>query len=105
MEFESREEMLTYEKAREDYYMQFLNTKSIFEFYKLLFREIFVPKYRKLKKEYDGYCGGWYRDKDGIIHAVDVCLIDSDRVKNGAICVDHCERVSVYHNDIWMRVL
>ena len=103
MEFASREEMLAYEVAREAYYMQFLNTKNAFEFYKLWLREIFDPKYRKLKKKYDDYYGGWYRDEEGIIHSIDVGLIDLDRIENGAICVDHVDRVYVFHNNSWLR--
>ena len=105
IEFNSKEEMIAYEKDREEYYMQFLNAKNTFEFYKLWFKEIFNKEYRELKKKYDGYCGGWYRDKDGVIHAVDVCFIDSDRVKNGEICIGYCDRVNVFHNNAWMRVL
>lgn len=105
MEFVSKEEMLAYEKDREAYYMQFLNTKSIFKFYKLLFREIFVPKYRKLKREYDSYRGGWYRDEEGIIHAVDVSFVDLDRIDNGTICIEHCDRIAVKHNNAWVIVL
>lgn len=105
IEFNSKEEMITYEKDRENYYMQFLNTKNTFEFYKLWFKEIFNKKYRELKREYDGYCGGWYRDKDDIIHALDISCIDLGRIKNGDICIDHCDRVNVFHNNVWLRVL
>lgn len=87
MEFKSREEILAYEKEREDYYMQFLNAKSVFELYKLWFREIFVPKYRKLKKKYDGYCGGWYRDKNGVVHTNSIDIVDSDKIECGTICI------------------
>lgn len=68
-EFASRETMLEYEKEREQYYMDGIsicNRRHIFAFYKTLFLETFHPKYRAIKKEYDGYCGGWWRnDKDG----------------------------------------
>lgn len=104
-EFNSKEEMIAYEKDRENYYMQFLNVKSTFEFYKLWLKEIFNKEYRELKKKYDGYCGGWYRDEDGVIHALDISCIDLGRIKNGDICIDHCERINVFHNNAWMRVL
>lgn len=105
MEFASKEEMLAYEKARENYYMEFLDARNTFKFYKLWFREIFVPKYRKLKKQYDGYCGGWYRDKDGIIHALDICSVDKDRIKDEDILVTKYGVVFAFKNGAWMRIL
>lgn len=105
IEFNSEEEMIAYEKDREDYYIQFLNTKNTFEFYRLCLKEIFNKEYRELKKKYDGYCGGWYRDENNIIHALDVSCIDLGKVKNGDICIDHCDRTNVFHNDVWIRVL
>ena len=85
MEFNSKEEMFAYEKAREKYYMEFLNAGSTFEFYKLWLREIFIPKYRKLKKEYDHYCGGWYRDENNIIHASNIMCVDQGMIKEDDI--------------------
>lgn len=105
IEFNSKEEMIAYEKDREKYYMQFLNTKNTFEFYKLWFKEVFTKEYKELKKKYDGYCGGWYRDVDDIIYAPDISCIDLGRIKNGDICIDHCDKVNVFYNNIWMRVL
>lgn len=90
MEFASRQEMLAYEKAREDYYAEFISAverRQIGKFYKLWIREILVPKYRKLKKEYDEYHGGWWRDEYGIIHAKSVWCVDTDKITDGTICI------------------
>ena len=104
MEFTSKEEMLAYEKVRENYYRNFLDARNTFGFYKLLFREIFVSKYRKLKKQYDDYCGGWYRDKDGIIHALDICFVDKNRIKDEDILVTEYGMVFAFKNGAWMRI-
>jgi hypothetical protein len=94
MEFASREEMIAYEKARESYYVEFINAvenKQIGKFYKLWLRELFVPKYKKLKKEYDGYIGGWWRDEDGIIHTKNIWSVDINKIPNGTICIEELE--------------
>lgn len=103
MEFASKEEMLAYEKAREDYYMKFFNINTI-EFYKLWLKEIFVPKYRKLNKEYNNYIGGWYKDENGIIHANDIYLVDLDKIENGALCVTRYGEFYVFYNNMWLKV-
>lgn len=105
MEFTSKEEMIAYEKAREDYYMEFLDAKSTLEFYKLWLREIFVPKYRKLKKQYDSYRGGWYRDENGIIHALDIWFVDEDRIKDGDILSTNYGECFAFKDNSWMRIL
>ena len=94
MEFASKQEMLAYEKAREDYYAEFINaveSKQIGKFYRLWLRELFIPKYRKLKKEYDNYIGGWWKDEEGIIHAKSIWLIDTNKIPNGTICIEELE--------------
>ena len=91
MEFTSKEEMLAYETAREDYYLEFINAverKHIGKFYKLWFRELFIPKYRKLKKEYDEYIGGWWRDENGVIHTKNIWCIDTNKISNGTVCIE-----------------
>ena len=104
LEFNSKEEMIAYEREREKYYMQFLNTKSTFEFYRLWIKEIFNKEYRELKKKYDGYCGGWYRDEDGIIHALDICFVDKDRIKDEDILLTKYGMVFAFKNGAWMRI-
>lgn len=94
MEFTSRQEMLSYEKAREDYYAEFINAvenRQIGKFYKLWLRELFIPKYRKLKKEYGEYRGGWWKDEEGIIHAKSIWLIDTNKVINSTIYIEELE--------------
>lgn len=106
MEFASKEEMLAYEKAREDYYMKFINA-GVCKLYALLFKKIFIPKYRKLKKEYDGYLGGWYRDEKGFIHSKYIFCVDLDKVKNGDICIEHhgnCYSCYIFENDTWHMI-
>jgi len=84
-QFDSREEMLAYEDRREKYYMKFLEGGAIAT-YKQLFLDTFVPKRRALKKEYDGYFGGWYRDKFGYPCSTCVDCIDKDAIADGSIC-------------------
>ena len=91
MEFKSKEEMLDYEKAREDYYLESIravNEGHIGRFYYLWLREIFIPKYRKLKKEYDNYSGGWYKDENGFIHTKHISFVDLDTLEKGSICIE-----------------
>lgn len=106
MEFASKEEMLAFEKAREDYYMKFINA-GVCELYALWFKEIFIPKYRKLKKEYDGYSGGWYRDEKGIIHSKHIFYVDLNEVKNGDICIEDYGigyTPYIFENDTWHMI-
>ena len=91
MEFNSKQEMLDYEKAREGYYAEFINAvenRQIGKFYKLWLRELFIPKYRKLKKEYDEYNGGWWKDENGAIWAHSIRCIDTDKIVDGTICIE-----------------
>lgn len=104
MEFASKEEMFAYEKARENYYINFFNTRSIFGFYKLLLKEIFIPKYRNLKKEYDNYTGGWWRDEKGFIHAQHIWYIDLNKVANNSICITDYDEIYVLDDDCWHRI-
>ena len=114
MEFSSKEEMLRYEKEREAYYMESINAVNkgqIGHFYWLWIKEIFVPKYRKLKKEYDNYHGdGWYRDEKGIIHTRHISNVETKYLNNGAICITDVDgsRLSnielfVLNNDTWIH--
>ena len=103
MEFASKEEMLAYEEQRERYYMEYLNA-SVFKIYKLLLRDIFIHKYRLLKKEYASYFGGWYRDQVGVIHSNHTWLIDIDKVKDNEICIDEAGQVYIFDKGIWIRI-
>ena len=90
MEFKNREEMIEFEEKRTDYYMESINAIDqgrIFTFYRLWLREIFIPKYRKLKKLYDSYNGGWYRDEDGYIHASYPHLVETNNLLDGEILI------------------
>lgn len=104
MEFASKEEMLAYEEQRERYYMEYLNA-SVFKIYKLLLRDIFIRKYRLLKKEYDSYFGGWYRDRIGIIHSERISIIDISKIKDNEICIDDVGRIYIFHNGQWIQYL
>lgn len=104
MEFTSKEEMLAFEKERTEYYMEFLNAKNIFQLYKLEFRDLLIPKYRKLKKKYDGYYGGYYRDIDGIIHAEYIEIIDIDNLEYGTICIDSSNKIWIFNNHRWIHI-
>ena len=90
MEFKNREEMIEFEEKRINYYLESINAIEqgrIFTFYRLWLREIFVPKYRKLKKLYDSYRGGWYRDEDGYIHASYPHLVETNNLLDGEILI------------------
>lgn len=112
MEFSSKEEMLRYEQERENYYLESIhaiNRGELGKFYWLWFREIFVPKYRKLKREYDNYSGdGWYRDERGIIHTRHISNVEIKRLNNGTVCVTDVDGPShielfVLNNETWIK--
>lgn len=88
MQFKDREEMIEFEENRINYYLESINAIDqgrIFTFYRLWLREIFVPKYKKLKKLYDSYTGGWYRDENGYIHTKAIEYVDIEDIKDGEI--------------------
>ena len=88
MQFKNREEMIEFEQKRTDYYMESIEAiqeGKILTFYRLWLREIFVPKYRKLRKLYDSYIGGWYRDEDGYIHTKAIEFVDEECINDGEI--------------------
>ena len=88
MEFKNREEMIEFEEKRINYYLESINAIDqgrIFTFYRLWLREIFIPKYRKLKKLYDSYSGGWYRDEEGYIHTKAIEFVNEEYLNNGEI--------------------
>ena len=90
MEFKNREEMIEFEEKRINYYLESINAIDqgrIFTFYRLWLREIFVPKYRKLKKLYDSYSGGWYRDENGYIHASYPHLVETNNLLDGEMLI------------------
>lgn len=93
-EFSSRAEMLQYEKLREEYYLESISSR--WNIYKTMFLEIFHPKYRALKRRYDGYAGGYWIDDKGRFCANHVALIDTKRLKDGDICIEYNE----YSGDI-----
>lgn len=97
-QFNSREEMLAYEAEREKYYMKFLEGGPM-DTYIHLFLDKFSPKHRALKREYDGYFGGWYRDEFGYPCSTCIDCIDKDAIGDGSICfqVDpYGRRMNVY---------
>lgn len=93
MEFSSYEHMMKFEKEREDYYLDFIrlcDTHDPFKiaFYKRLFRDTFHPKYRAIKKMYDNYSGGFWRDENGYLCAENVAFIDKKYIDDGEICIE-----------------
>lgn len=93
MEFPNYMDMMEFEAAREKYYLDFIHIFNSYDplrlkFYKRLFLEAFHPKYRSLKKMYDGYIGGWWRDENGHPCAHPIELIDIDSVSDGEICIE-----------------
>ncbi len=97
MEFSSYDDMIKFEAERERFYLDFIGTCDSFDplrikFYKRLFLEAFHPKYRSLKKLYDSYYGGWWRDSDGHPCANPIQLIDIDSVSDGEICIERDDR-------------
>ena len=111
-EFTSREAMFVYEQERERYYMEGIsicNRSHIFAFYKMLFLETFHPKYRAIKKEYDNYCGGWWRNDKGWACAEHVQCIDPSKLCDGTVCLE-CDQynnptaVYVYKNNVFHKI-
>ena len=104
MEFKNREEMIEFEKKRADYYMESIKAiqeGKIFAFYKLWFREIFIPKYRKLNKLYESYTGGWYRDEEGYIHASYPNLVETNNLLDGEILIADYGGIDNISSDIY----
>lgn len=110
--FTSHEAMLQYEKEREQYYMDGIsicNRKHIFEFYKMLFLETFHPKHRAIKREYDNYCGGWWRDDKGWARARYICCIDPSELCDNTVCLE-CDEynnpiaIYVYKNNVFHKI-
>lgn len=111
-EFESRDAMLEYEKEREQYYMEGIsvcNRRHIFEFYKMLFLETFHPRYRAIKKEYDSYCGGWWRNDKGWPCADYIQEINPNQLCDGTVCLeyyghDNPMAIYIYKNDVFHKI-
>lgn len=100
MEFSSYEDMMKFEAEREKFYLDLIQICNSFDpfrlkFYKRLFIETFHPQYRSLKKMYDGYCGGWWRDNNGHPCAKHIHLIDIAVVPDGEICIE-CDNKYIY---------
>lgn len=73
-EFSSREDMMAYEDARENYLAsRMVHICGLGNFYKYLFLDIFHPKYRKIMKEYESYYSGYWRDDYG--HVWSICSL------------------------------
>lgn len=88
MQFKNKEELLQFEKEREQYYSDwFRKTRTTIGFYKQWFLEIFHPEHRALKKKYDSYTGGWYREGN-IIFTNNIACIDDSELKTGTIVCD-----------------
>ena len=97
MEFSSYDDMIKFEAERERFYLDFIGTCNSsgplrIKFYKRLFLETFHPKYRRLKKLYDSYHGGWWRDSDDHPCANPIQFIDIDSVSDGEICIERNDR-------------
>ena len=98
-EFSSREEMDAYEDAREEYMMSRMKFKcGLLNFYKYLFLDTFIPKYRRIMKEYEAYLAGYWRDSNGYIWSTwPVSSFPDSMFKDGDIFVhtSHYEYASV----------
>lgn len=89
MQFKNKEELLEFERQREHYYNDwFKKTRTTCGFYKQLFLEIFHPEHRAIRKKYESYNGGWYRDESGIIYTTNIGCIDTSELKTGTIVCD-----------------
>lgn len=111
MEFASREEMLRFERERELYLLDWIeisNRRHLGTFYKHLFLEALHPKYRAIKKMYEGYHGGWYRDEHGRPTSAHVWLIDTEKLFDGEICVERDDEaiygVFIYNDGVMHRI-
>ena len=89
--------MLAFEWERERYYMKSIDAihENLFKFYFLWLRELIVPRYRKLKKIYDNYSGGYYKDGYGLLHAKHVAFVDNKH-PHGTICIVEDDLVPEY---------
>ena len=99
-EFSSLEEMVKFEQEREAYYMAQIRAidKNPFACYKQIILDIFSPKHKALKKLYDGYSGGWWRDEYGRPCAKHINFIDVNAIKPGEICFE----VNSYSSNVYI---
>lgn len=89
MQFKNREELLKFEANRKQYYDNwFKETRTTIGFYKQLFLETFHPEYRALRKKYENYLGGWYKDDNNIIYTNCMGCLSGMRFEPGTIVVD-----------------
>lgn len=87
-EFNSRKEMDAYEDAREEYMMSRMKFKcGLLNFYKYLFLDTFIPKYRRIMKEYEAYLAGYWRVNEYIWSTWPVSSFPDSIFKNGDIFV------------------
>lgn len=94
-EFNSLEEKKQFEADRINYYLNGIGVSPL-ECYKNIFIETFTKNGRRLKALYDGYEGGYYRDKYGFIHVDYIGLLPSENFNHGEIAIeDSTERVYI----------
>jgi hypothetical protein len=86
-EFKTLEEKNLFEENRINYYLERV-TVSAWKCYKYLFIDYFTPSGRKMRKLYDNYDGGYYRDKKGYIHIDMIGLIPLDNLSDGEVIIE-----------------
>lgn len=115
MEFKDRESLINFEREREKYFYNWhsiCNRKHLLKFYIYSFLETFHPKYRAIKELYEGYNGGWYKNKNGIILTKHLSLIDTNNLREGDYCCElgfdydenNVQSIYIYHKNILMKI-
>ena len=113
-EFNCREEMLQYESDRLEYYKDWISLCNIdsvdklVKFYKMLLLEKFHPKYRGIRKQYDGYCGGWYRNERGWACSESINYIDINAMRDGDVGIETngelIYKVYIFRDGSWIMI-
>lgn len=87
-EFSSIDDMLAYEKERERYLAsRMVSNCGLFKFYYYEFLDTFIPKYRKIIKEYKSYLAGYWKNNDTFFSTYPLSQFPNSIFKNGDIFV------------------
>lgn len=94
-EFSSYDEMMRFERDQELYFIRYIKAcEDPFKFYKQLFLETFHPKYRRIKKMYEEYAGGFWRDDHGYLCS-NQCNLILDNISDGEVWIER-DAIAIY---------
>lgn len=109
-EFESEEALIQFEKERQEYYIRQLDEihRNRLNCYKHIIQEYLTSKGRQLRKLYDNYLGGYWKDANGYIYTHNIhLLVDDGRFKSGQLAIEkHGDLVTgvYFYSNCWNQV-